>query len=200
MTNLKKIALKYFQDHPEAKESVENSPFYQKNYFQSLSKLPKRSPFNTFKNLVGNFKTNYGLFRRKRYSFTRMCQMAKLAIKDYIFPTRFDGAAEYCSWLLNTEGEIKNNVKDILEDEEENFHKSIEKGKKVIDKYWNDISELTGEDLSWLHQTHGVKCYVVEEYFEKKLTDAQFSDYQKVYEIHKSTGLKGYRPKVIKAI
>ena len=210
MTFKNKI-LNFIGNNPNIKESIKNSPYYkeelnrlkikeEKEYFQSLSKLPKRSPFNTFGNLLSNLKVNYRLYRGGTYKFVQMLNIDKLAVQDYIFPTKFDASCEVASWLFKTGGTLRVNIKEILEKEEESYHNMLKNGRRIIDKYWKDILELTGEDLSWLHQTHGIDCSIVEDYFNKELTDNQFSDYQKSYELHKSTGLKGYKPKTISAL
>lgn len=185
-------------------ESIKKSPFFkkehEKRFFQSLSKLPRRSQFDTFSTMLSNSVTNYRLYRRKTYNLQQFIYAIYDAIKGYLFPQRFDASMETVSWLLNIDGTLKGGIKEVLEKEEKSFHKTMENGHRVIRKYWQNIAELTGEDLSWLHETHGIDCSVVEDYFNQELTDAQFSDYQKCYELHKTTGGRGYKPKVIQMI
>ena len=89
-------------------------------------------------------------------------------------------------------------IKDIILSEELLYQKCLEKGEKICKKNWPKISEISGEDLSYLHQTHGIDLETVEGIYDESLTKQQKIDYELVYNEHKKTGKEGLKREVIK--
>jgi hypothetical protein len=90
--------------------------------------------------------------------------------------------------------ELTEHIKSVLRKEEENFLFLIKEKEPLLLSLKDN---LTGETLSWLHHTHGIDPDLVMDILCVKLTEEQMADYEKYYEIHKKTGLRGFKPSVI---
>jgi len=125
------------------------------------------------------------------------CKKCNKTVKDW-YPKLKDGSDLSYSWNENGpvpfSSEVKENIKSVLRKEEERFLSLIEEKEPLLISLKNN---LTGETLSWLHQTHGIDPDLVEDILCIKISDEQRNDYKKYYDIHKKTGLAGFTPKVI---
>lgn len=86
------------------------------------------------------------------------------------------------------------NISDVILNEEQKFFKLLEEKEPLLIKLKDN---LTGEALSWIHQTHGLDCDMIEDILSIKLSRQQRDEYKKYYDIHRQTGLKGFVPEII---
>lgn len=91
-------------------------------------------------------------------------------------------------------------VKDIIQNEEQLYKECIKKGTNLCKKRWKTIEEITGKDLAWLRQTHGLNLEVVEGIYNQGLSKKQVSEFTDEYEKHKQTGKLGYQPEKIEVL
>lgn len=125
------------------------------------------------------------------------CKKCGNVVKDWYPKSKDDSDLSY-SWDENGpvafSPAVKENIKSVLRNEEEKFLSLIEEKESLLISLKD---ELTGETLSWLHQTHGIDPDLVEDILCIRLSVEQKNDYKKYYDIHRKTGLKGFRPVVI---
>lgn len=103
---------------------------------------------------------------------------------------------EVKGWYKNYKKSEGVSIESVIRGEEEKFLYLIREKEPLLLSLKDN---LTGETLSWLHQTHGVDPDMVEDILQIKLSADQKIDYRKYYDIHRRTGLAGFKPTIVMA-
>jgi alanyl-tRNA synthetase len=79
----------------------------------------------------------------------------------------------------------KNDILDVLEDEEKKFRKTIESGTKKFEEMIEEQGDLTGEDAFHLYETYGFPVEITKEMAEENDIDFDMEKFHKAFEKHK---------------
>jgi hypothetical protein len=88
-------------------------------------------------------------------------------------------------------------ISEIILSEEEKFLELLNEKEPLLQSL---KSNLNGETLSWIHQTHGIDPDLMEDILGIKLTELQKTEYEEYYSVHRLTGKAGFKPKIISII
>lgn len=78
----------------------------------------------------------------------------------------------------------KNEILDVMEEEETKFRKTLRDGIKKFESLVSEKSKITGEDAFFLYETYGFPIEITQEMAQEKGLEVNIKDYEKAYENH----------------
>jgi len=89
----------------------------------------------------------------------------------------------------------KTNILSVIQQEEEKFEKTLEKGLKQLEKLINKTKKIKGEDAFYLYETYGFPLELTEEIAAEKGTKVDKKDFQKALKKHQEISRAGREKK-----
>ncbi len=192
--DLKDLCLNYFSEHLEQKKVFINKGIKSKE--QEWKENNKKS--HLFGSYLGEIRCLRCKCSEKDDADLYECPIGEYicGIDGWETHKRKVNMGAYNPYYIFTTKTVEK-IKSVLVYEEDLYSKAILRGKNLCKKKWDDISQITGADLSWLRHTHGIDLETIEGIYEESLSLQQKKDYEVEYEKHKAIGRLGFTAKVI---